>query len=70
MHSTVLFEALDRQSDVRHLLKRGGVKSRVYRIRTQAGESPRMVPLPESHGAESGSAVRRALRSPLLRRVV
>lgn len=69
MHSTVLFEALDRQSDVRHLLKRGGAKSRIYRIRAQAGESPRMVPIQETLGTESSSVLGRALRSPLLRRV-
>ena len=68
MHSTVLFEALDRQSDVRHLLKRGAAKSRLYRIRSGVG-GPRMVPIQESVGDTRGQALGRSLRAPLLRRV-
>ena len=71
MHSTVLFEALDRQSDVRHLLKRGSVKSRTYRIRVSAGAgSPRMIPIADSPSClGEGAGVRRVLQGPLLRRV-
>ncbi len=71
MHSTVLFEALDRQSDVRHLLKRGSVKSRTYQIRIHSdSRSPRMIPIPESKSLlEDSSGARRILQGPLLRRV-
>ncbi len=71
MHSTVLFEALDRQSDVRHLLKRGSVKSRTYQIRIQSdARPPRMVPIPEPRSQQNDSSPgRRILQGPLLRRV-
>ena len=68
MHSTVLFEALDRQSDVRHLLKRGSVKSQTYQIRFIAdAETPRMIPVADVSSAHTGG--RRLLQAPLLRRV-
>lgn len=68
MHASFLFEALDHQSDVRHLLKRGGVKSRTYSIR-RGRRGFEMIPLRENPADQANTPTRRTLMTPLLRRV-